>query len=381
MGMFLNPGNAGFESAIHSEIFVDKTELIGFTNKVLGTNQRFMCVSRPRRFGKSMAAKMLAAYYSRGCDSHLLFENTRAASLESYERNMNQYNILYLDIQWFRSVAKDKGQEENAVAYMQKEIVEELRIQYEDVISRGNIPLPEALLKIYTLTGERFVVIIDEWDCLFREDKDNKRLQEIYINFLRGLFKGIRTEEFIVLAYLTGILPIKKYGTQSALNNFDEYTMISPKMLAKYVGFTEDEVSELCQKYNINFSEIKHWYDGYSFNRIKSVYSPNSVVKAIFYGEIGNYWTETETYEDLKAYIDMDFDGLKDAVVKMLGGIRCRINPRRFQNDMTNIKSRDDVLTLLVHLGYLAYDEQNQEIYIPNQEIMDEFENAVEDGD
>lgn len=200
--MVLNPGNAGFESAVRSEIYVDKTELIGFTNKVLGTNQRLMCVSRPRRFGKSMIAKMLAAYYSRGCDSKKLFENTKAAALPSYEKEINQYNVLYLDVQWFRSVAKDKGQAENVVSFMQAEVVKELRIQYGAVLSDTDISLQEALLKVYSGTGERFVIIIDEWDCLFREDKRNEELQEIYINFLRGTFKGIRTEEFVTLAYL-----------------------------------------------------------------------------------------------------------------------------------------------------------------------------------
>ena len=380
MGMFLNPGNAGFESAVHSDIYIDKTELTGFTNAVLGTKQKFVCVSRPRRFGKSMAAEMLTAYYSRGCDSRMLFCNCKAASLAAFEKHLNAYNVVYMDIQWFYSIAKDKGIGENTISYMQHEVIRELQDQYQELLAETEASLSEVLLKIYSKTGEQFVVIIDEWDCLFREAKDNIRLQETYINFLRGLFKGSLAESSICLAYITGILPIKKYGTQSALNNFDEYTMVSPKALAKYVGFTEEEVHALCAEHDVDFEEVKSWYDGYSLNKIESVYSPNSVIKAISNQEMGSYWTETETYEDLKTYINMDFDGLKETIIQMLGGVRCKINTRKFQNDMTSIKSRDDVMTLLVHLGYLAYDGHTQEVYIPNQEVSDEFLNVIEDG-
>ena len=226
--------------------------------------------------------------------------------------------------------------------------------------------------------GHKFIIIIDEWDALFREAKDDKALQEEYVQLLRGMFKSSQTDRMIEAAYMTGILPIKKYGTQSALTDFREYTMIQPQMLAKYVGFTEDEVRNLCQEHDLDFEEAKKWYDGYSFSKVKSVYSPNSVIRAIKNGEFGDYWTETETYESLKFYIGMNEDGLKDAIIAMLGGMRCKINTRTFQNDMTSIKNKDDVLTLLVHLGYLAYDSAKKEVYIPNQEVADEFKNAVE---
>lgn len=380
MGTFFNPGNAGFASAVRSEIYVDKTEMLKFTNQLLGTEQRFVCVSRPRRFGKSMAAKMLAAYYSRCCDSHALFQKLQIAKEPSFEEHLNRHNVLYIDVQWFRSVAKGKGQLAQTVQYLQTEIIKELREQYPETVLLEDNSLPEVLRRIHSDTSDQFIIIIDEWDCLFREDQNNKELQDGYINFLRGMFKGQPAEEFVLLAYITGILPIKKYGTQSALNNFDEYTMVNPKVLAKYVGFTEQEVRRLCRKYHMDFSEAKQWYDGYSFSRVKSVYSPNSVVQAMRNEEFGTYWTETETYETLKQYIDMNFDGMKDAIITMLGGGRCRINPGKFQNDMTSMKSRDDVMTLLVHLGYLAFDSAEKEVFIPNQEVAAEFENAIEDG-
>jgi hypothetical protein len=215
---------------------------------------------------------------------------------------------------------------------------------------------------------------------LFREAKEDEELQKEYIYLLRGLFKSNLTDKSIQAAYITGILPIKKYGTQSAMTDFKEYSMLSPKKLAKYVGFTETEVKELCEEYDMDFAAVKHWYDGYSFGQTDSVYNPNSVMEAVTNGEIESYWTQTETYESLKLYIDMDFDGLKESIVQMLGGAHCPIRTISFQNDMTSIQSRDDVLTLLVHLGYLAYDADKNAVYIPNEEIRQEFIAAVEDG-
>ena len=179
---------------------------------------------------------------------------------------------------------------------------------------------------------------------------------------------------------MTGILPIKKYGTQSAMTDFREYSMLMPKKLAEYVGFTETEVQTLCQKYGMDFEEAKRWYDGYSFSRVKSVYSPNSVMEAIKNEEFANYWTRTETYETLQFYIDLNEDGLKEAIVQMLGGAYIVIDDGTFQNDMTTIRSRDDVLTLLVHLGYLAYNSLQRCVYIPNEEVRKEFIRALTTG-
>jgi hypothetical protein len=266
----------------------------------------------------------------------------------------------------------------DVVKNLQQEVIGELSAVYNQVEVKPT--LLKMLSGITEATGNKFIFIIDEWDALFREAKNDTELQKEYIQLLRGLFKSSLTDKTIEAAYITGILPIKKYGTQSAMTDFREYTMLAPRKLAKYVGFTEEEVTELCKKNHMDFDEVKRWYDGYSFSRIKSVYSPNSVMEAIENEEIANYWTRTETYESLKVYIDMDFDGLKEAVVQMLGGAHCRIDVGTFQNDMTNIKSKDDILTLLIHLGYLAYDADHEEVYIPNEEVRREFIRAVKAG-
>jgi hypothetical protein len=374
MGNYLNVGNAGFR-AIRKKTYVDKTGLIAYINDTLGTMDKLTCVSRPRRFGKSFAAKMLCAYYDKSCDSRALFEDLEIASDPSFEEYLNKYDVIYLDMTLFISSSNNI---KNVISTIQSKVIEEIREAYPQV--RESSILYEILADAADKIGNKFIFIIDEWDALFREAKNDTELQKEYIQLLRGLFKSSLTDKTIEAAYITGILPIKKYGTQSAMTDFKEYTMLAPKKLAKYVGFTEQEVKELCENNHMDFDEVKRWYDGYSFRRIKSVYSPNSVMEAIKNEEIANYWTRTETYESLKVYIDMDFNGLKEAVVQMLGGAHCPIDTDTFQNDMTSIQNKDDVLTLLIHLGYLAYDANREEVYIPNEEVRREFIRAVKSG-
>lgn len=377
MGIYLNFGNKGFEQSLRSDIYVDKTGLIEFVNKRLDTEQRFLCVSRPRRFGKSMAAKMLAAYYSRGCDSSGLFKGLAISKAADYREHLNQYNVIHVDMNDFVLSAERKENPLYVVDGFQEKVLAELRDEYPDSVREQECELSSALAQIYNDTKEQFIIIIDEWDALFREAKGTKELQRRYINLLRGLFKSNRANGFLKMAYLTGILPIKKYNTQSAMNNFREYTMLKPGALAEYVGFTECEVRELCGRYGLEFAEAKRWYDGYSFSQAKHIYNPNSLVNAIEEQECDTYWTRTESFESLRGYISMNFQGLEDAVIQMLAGNRCHVDTLSFSNDMETFHDKDDVLTLLIHLGYLAYDQHRGEAYIPNEEVKAEFQDAV----
>ncbi|MGN0482622.1 MAG: AAA family ATPase [Lachnospiraceae bacterium] len=375
MGNYLNIGNAGF-ATMRKGMYVDKTGMIAFINRTLGTTDKLTCVSRPRRFGKSFAAKMLCAYYDKSCDSKNLFEGLEISKDPSFEAHLNKYDVIYLDLTWFLSNAEEKKQ---IVDRMQEKVIMELQEAYPDV--KKEQTLSETLAAIHEKTGNTFIIIIDEWDALFREAKEEKELQDAYILFLRGLFKNSAlTDKIIEGAYMTGILPIKKYGTQSAMTDFREYTMLAPKQLAEYVGFTETEVKTLCEQANMDFEEMKKWYNGYSFRRVSSVYNPNSVMEAVKSEEFASYWTQTETYQSLQFYIDLDEDGLKQAILQMLGGASVKIDSGTFQNDMTTIKSKDDVLTLLVHLGYLSYDAKEKSVRIPNEEVQEEFIRAVSNG-
>lgn len=378
MGNYVNRGNASFASARRSQIYIDKTGLLNYTNSVMDTEQRYICVSRPRRFGKTLTAGMLMAYYGKGCDSRSLFQDLEIAGSCSFQKHLNQYDVIHLDIAYLLVQVRDPSK---TIEYLQKSVIEELDMIYPGVLSESDRYLPVALSRVHSRKGVGFIIIIDEWDAFFRESRYDMEAQQEYIDLLRGLFKGEQSKDFVKLAYMTGILPIKKYKSESALNNFDEFTMTSPKRLAKYVGFTEDEVKDLCKEYEMDFSEAVRWYDGYSFFRMKHVYNPNSVVKAMLSGEYDNYWTRTVAYESLQDYISLNFDGLRDSIVQMLAGERCRVNTDTFGNDMTSFKSRDDVLTVLIHLGYLAYDWEKKEVYVPNEEVRSAFANAIQGTD
>lgn len=373
MGIYLNPDNSGFRRAVNSEIYVDKTELIQHTNKVLGTEQQFICVSRPRRFGKSMAANMLTAYYSRGCDSRELFNKYKIAQAASFEQHLNKYNVIHLNMVRYLGQAKSIVE---MTQFIEDDVIDEITEDYPDFKLPRRVTLIGVLEKAFAKYQIPFVFIIDEWDCIFRENADNKEAQVIYLDFLRNLLKD---QSYVALAYMTGILPIKKYGKHSALNMFTEVSMTNPREYVSFTGFTEDEVRTLCEQYQMPYDETKRWYDGYQLKGM-SVYNPRSVVMSMTGHDYDSYWTSTETYEALKVYIEMDFDGLKEKIVSMIAGEPVAINPAKFQNDMITFKSADDVLTLLVHLGYLTYDSTTEKAWIPNSEVQQEFINSIEDG-
>ena len=278
MGSYLNPGNEKFKEALNSPIYVDKTGLIQYTNSAVQTLQKYICVSRPRRFGKSMAANMLTAYYSRECDSHEIFDKLKIAEADSYEKKMNQYDTIFVNMQEFLSQSSSMDE---MLDFLRKSILWDLLETYPDFSYFNRDNLARTMQDIYQKTHIPFIIIIDEWDCIFREYKEDYEAQAKYLDFLRDFLKD---KVYIHLAYMTGILPIKKYGTHSALNMFDEFSMTNPGPLAEYVGFTEAEVRKLCETYGRNLEEMKEWYDGYHFINAESVYSPRSVVTAVLTG-------------------------------------------------------------------------------------------------
>lgn len=376
MGRYVNPDNSAFQVALNSEIYVDKTNLISYTNKVMDTNNALICNSRPRRFGKSITANMLTAYYSKGCDSRQMFEDKKISTASTFLKHLNQYPVIHFDVQWCRINAKSA---EATVSYMEKNIISELQEIYPDILMQEISSLPDALDRIYGAVGEKFIIIIDEWDALIRDDAENVKVQEEYIDFLRGLFKGTQPTRFLHLAYLTGILPVKKLKTQSALNNFDEFSMLDAKVLAPYIGFTEEEVKDLCHQYHQDFKEVRRWYDGYLLGK-EHMYNPKAVVSLMMWGEFQSYWSMTGTYESILPLINRDFDGLKTAIITMLSGESVKVKTKSYQNDMVSFKNKDDILTVLIHLGYLAYNKATQTAFIPNEEIRSEFAEAVEEN-
>jgi len=371
MGIYLNPDNTDFQEALNSEIYVDKTELIKHTNSIIRTKNKYICVSRPRRFGKSMAGDMLVAYYSRGCDSKEMFNSFKIAADSTFEKHLNKYNVVHINMLDF--VSKGNSITES-FDYLSKRLIHEIKKENGDVDCFDWNDLMSVLAEVFNEKRVPFIFIIDEWDCVFREYKNDTEGQIQYLDFLRRILKD---QSYVALAYMTGILPIKKYGKHSALNMFTEIAMTNTREYAEFTGFTEAEVQELCKKYDMPFEETKRWYDGYDLKGV-SIYNPRSVVMSMTGHDFDSYWTSTETYEALKVYIQMNFDGLREKVVDMIAGEKVCVNTGKFQNDMSTFNSADDVLTLLIHLGYLTYNDGK--VWIPNSEVQQEFINSIEDG-
>ena len=372
MGTYLNPGNGGF-AGIYDDNYVDKSGMIDLVNRTIETPRRLTCVSRPRRFGKSFAAQMLSAYYDKTCDSHQLFRSLNIAKCESYEKYINKYDVIYLDMAGVSLYTDDY---DKLVPFLIRTLTDELKSAYPDIQTGEDFST--TLLNTVGVTGNKFIAILDEWDAPIREARDRPTVQAEYLKFLRALFKnsGI-TNRVFAATYMTGILPIKKDGAQSAISDFEEYTVVKPRIYGEYVGFTEKEVQNLCEKHQVSFFSMKHWYDGYTFKGIGSVYNPNSVMKALIYHDFDSYWTETSAASGLMEYISKDYAGLSKTVAELIGGVDVKVDTSGFANDLTTFKSRDDVLTLLIHLGYLAYDSENKTVHIPNEEIRLEFSKAV----
>ena len=378
MGRFINIGNTGFERARNGE-YVDKSKLIGYVNRSLNTEHNMLCVTRARRFGKSMAAKMLCAYYDQSCDSKALFNDLAIAQDSTFETHLNKYPVIYLDLTDFTTQYSDDLSD--IVKVMQGAIIQEVEQEYPDVRFNASDDLMSCLLNIATSTGKKFIMIIDEWDAICREADKNPDLMRRYVDWLRRLFKGGNTDRVFAGVYMTGILPIIQYDTQSALNNFEELTMISPGALAGHFGFTKDEVANLCEKYGLDIEQMTSWYDGYQLGETQHIYNPYSVMSAIRKHSIESYWATTGAYESLRKYIMLNFDGLRESVIELLSGNEVNVNVLRFSNNLQKIISRDDALTTLIHLGYLSYDRQRKTCSIPNYEVKQEFEKSVRDTD
>ena len=368
MGIYVNPNNENLRIAMASFIYVDKSMLIAEINRLVNTEKRFVCVSRSRRFGKTMAGNMLSAYFSKGCDSRELFAGLKIAKDPGFEKYLNKFNVIKLDVNAFFSKF---GPSADLVPIFSASIRDELKETFPAVKMSDDDPLATCLEKIYAATNERFVVILDEYDVLVRE-RVSESVFKSYLNFLNSMFKNGDLAPAIALAYITGILPVVRDKVQSKLNVFDEYTMAGSGRLAEFVGFTAEEVQALCNKNGLDFEECRRWYDGYNIDGVET-YNPRSIVSAIDNLKIKSYWTQTGSYEALRNFILMDFEGILQDVKTMIGGGRVDVDVSMFLNTMNDFKDKDDVFTFLIHLGYLAYDRKEKQCYIPNREVRDQW--------
>ena len=371
MGAYINIGNEGFKSAIFDE-YVDKTGLIAEINNTLFKKNRFTCVSRCRRFGKSMAAEMLCAYYDRSCESRALFKGLEIERHPSFEQHLNKYPVIYLDISEFNMRYKKY---DDIIDRIQKDLIEDFSEFYREVPVKEGDDVLSYLLR----TGDQFIMIIDEWDAICREFKAHSKPMVEYVDFLRLLFKSEKGQRVFAGVYMTGIFPIAKQRTESALNNFWEYSMTQPEPLAKYFGFTKAEVQMLCEKYNMPFEDLEKWYDGYSIGNEPSMFNPSSVMKAIQKRQCESYWSSTGSFDTVSHYLQLDYKGVKEDIACMLAGASCEVDVSRFSRDISDIRNKNDILSILIHLGYLVYDRYTRTCHVPNYEVCSELQYAVED--
>ena len=374
MGIYLNPGNEKFTSIARMENYVDKTGMLRVINSFIDSGNKYICVSRPRRFGKTFAGNMLAAYYSKGCSSEGLFAGFKIAGEPTFAEKLNKYNVIKIDMNSEYQNTIEKGE---LLRRLTREIVKEMKETFPTVVFEKNDSLAQCILRVYAEKKETFILLIDEYDVLVRETNVPPTLFAEYLSFLNGLFKSDTLWPAISLAYLTGILPVVRDKIQSKLNNFREYTILNAGLLSEYVGFTAEETERLCHLHGMDDEECRRWYDGYHLKEFE-IYNPESVVRAVEDGEYGSYWGQTSSYEVISERIRQNFAGTKEAVVRMLAGEEVPVNVTRYLNTMTSFHTKDDLLTYLIHLGYLAYNRQEGTCRIPNREVRQEWFNAIE---
>ena len=378
MALYLNVGNESFQESLNSIIYVDKSPLIEILNRSIKTKNKYFCLSRPRRFGKSVTAQMICSYYAKGQDCSPLFDDLEIASFDDYKKHLNQYDVISINIS--DEFSRASHNVKSMTDILTKSIVRELKEEYPNCAISSPEFLDLTLQEVYNYSKVPFVFVIDEWDCIMREKKEDPDSLKQYLEWLKAIFKD---KPYVGLAYMTGILPVKKYGSHSALNMFTEYSMTEPLNLGQYIGFTENEVKDICKQHDVAFNQMQQWYDGYSFKDVPHIYNPNSVVNAATYKKYISYMTKTENFERLQEYIDMNMEGLRDDIVKLIAGEDVIVDVSTFSNDMVTFHSKDDVLTLLIHLGYLAIKGSTNLgviVHIPNEEIKLEFKTCVKNN-
>ncbi len=377
MGIYLNPNAEAFKMDKNTDIYVDKSLVLTELNKLLGTRQNFVCMSRARRFGKSMAGNLISAYYSKGCDTKEIFSKMKIGDVPGYEENLNKFNVIKLDLNgWYNNTPDRKLLFDD----INESLREEFEQQFSNVRFKPTDNLARCILRVYGQTNQKFVFIIDEYDVLVREKVSNDLFQK-YLDFLNGLFKDATLRPAIALAYITGILPIVRDKVQSKLNEFTEYSMVDAQQFAGLIGFTREEVDDLCNTHGIDREECARWYDGYKLSESVGVFNPLSVVNAVRRKEFGSYWSATSTFEVLKDYISMNFDGIREDIISMMSGTPVPVKVKDFRNKLDDITNKDNVFTYLIHLGYLSYDRKTKTCKIPNEEVREEWVSAIDYDD
>ncbi|MDE7415653.1 MAG: ATP-binding protein [Lachnospiraceae bacterium] len=359
-----------FNMLTHDEFFVDKSGILEKMNTRINTMNRYICITKPRRFGKTSMLNMLGAYYCKAYDSRELFDGLNGSKCKTYTTHLNKYNVINLCL----NTLPETGETYNDyISLIKKSIKSDIMETYPDMKIEDFYTIPDIL----TATKEQFIFIIDEWDYIFSHNLFPESHGK-FLEFLRNLLKD---RSYVALTYMTGVLPIKKYSTGSALNMFDEYTMLNDFFFEEYFGFLESEVEELCQRQNkVPLDAIRDWYNGYQTSFGTRIYNPRSVVLALINGHCRSYWTRMGKMDEVLFFLKYNIGDVREDVVKMVNNIPVRIDiEEEYSAGQENPQNREEIYSAMIIYGLLSY--RDGELRIPNKELMIEFEKALKDND
>ena len=367
-----------FKMDIAVEPYVDKSMLINKLNPLIKTRNRYVCITRPRRFGKTMNANMLGAYYTQDYDAYEYFKDLKIAQVESFKEHINKYHVIYID---FSKMPEDCDNYDQYISRIINRLKKDLIREYPDADYEEEDALWDILDCIFDMyDGQKFIFVMDEWDCVFHKAFITREDQQKYISFLSNLLKD---HGYVELSYMTGILPIAKYSSGSELNMFLEYTMASEEKFNEYFGFTESEVDDLFQKYleicatpMITREQLRLWYDGYATKAGERMYNPRSVVTALSNNNIGNYWTSSGPYDEIFYYIKNNVADVKADLVLMVSGEAVQAKVREYAAASMNLSTKNEIFSAMVVYGFLSYE--NGRVRIPNKELMEKFDEMLQ---
>ena len=380
MGIYLNSESAYtlYKSETQKPYFVDKSRMIEELFPLIEEGANHICITRPRRFGKTVTANMISAFFSRAREAADIFDRLKISTSQNYSKYRNQYNVIHISL---NDISRQCTTYEEYIARIERRLVRDLKRAYPQAELDGEESAVDALMEIYTENSEnRFIFVFDEWDFLFHQPFITEKEKREYLSYLRSLLKD---RPYVILAYMTGILPIAKYSSGSELNMFTEYTMLSEEKFSEVFGFTDSEVDTLYQKYTDHTEHIKvtreglrYWYNGYHTFSGEWVYNPRSVVCALRNNNLGNYWTSAGPYDEIYYYIENNVAAVRDDLALMVSGIPVPAKIREYAATSMNLNTKDEIFSSMVVYGFLSYE--NGKVSIPNKELMDRFDEMLQ---
>lgn len=357
MGIYLNSKTAYilYKGETQNPYFVDKSHMLEELFPMVSRGNSHICITRPRRFGKTVMANMIAAYFTKGCDANDIFQNLAIASNPEYDKYRNQFSVIHIS---FNDIGRECVSYKQYIERIQERLAHDLKKEYPDVELYNEKDVVDILMDINADNPmARFIFVLDEWDFIFHQDFVSEKEKKAYLQFLRSLLKD---RPYVLLAYMTGILPIAKYSSGSELNMFLEYTMASEEQFSQYFGFTEEEVDCLFHKYceyvqeprNLTREELKHWYDGYYSKSGRRLYNPRSVVTSLKNNNLGNYWTSSGPYDEIYYYIENNVDEVRDDLALMVAGMSVAARSKEYAATSMNLQTRDEIFLLWLFMVF-----------------------------